>query len=561
MPDTTLDLPGLLSPEELLKALRDEEDLLFRLVEVRTHPDTGVNVFGFDSHLGQPEPDAANYLSLDLFPDATDDPKRAVVRKNFVDFGGVIVVDGMLRIRGEDIYTIVYRGPEPEWPRPHAPSPSPPPPPALPDHAKELFADGEIAGLPWERSTTIRMPLAGMKDDTIRVFKDATGAIDAFLMITDADIDTDGPGGSLAVDQFYAPETKLNFPGGASCDSRRFPGIVRSVRLRQSPLGLQMGDFVFICYKGKAVACQVYDQGPDDKIGEISIFAARQVGGVPPDMSEHRAATKGNFTSELVTLCFPGSSPNNQALSNSEIIARATRCLEALTKRSASAGGNFPESRPLTVSPAGADPSPTIHARSSWGALPPKSAEFAREQAQGIVIHNTEDTNRSPKAADEELRAAFELSRRIQHSHMFERGWWDVGQHFTISRGGIIMEGRAGTLDAARSGMVVQAAHAGSNLHNRRWWGIEIEGDFRKDAAQITDQQHAALNALCAWLSSFIKGFDSAQNIKAHREVKAGNGTDCPGKLLDPTSAPDFLDRLRLAVNDVRSGQGNTAIV
>jgi hypothetical protein len=32
--------------------------------------------------------------------------------------------------------------------------------------------------------------------------------------------------------------------------------------------------------------------------------------------------------------------------------------------------------------------------------------------------------------------------------------------------------------------------------------------------------------------------------------VKPGNGTDCPGKLLDLANQPDFLSQFRLAVND-----------
>jgi hypothetical protein len=109
-----------------------------------------------------------------------------------------------------------------------------------------------------------------------------------------------------------------------------------------------------------------------------------------------------------------------------------------------------------------------------------------------------------------------------------------LDQHFTISRGGIIMEGRAGTVDATNRKMVVQGAHAESKLHNRRWWGIEIEGNFRENPDAITPQQVDAVQRLCTWLSTLIEGFNPDENIKGHREVKPGNGTDCPGKLLDP---------------------------
>ena len=397
------------------------------------------------------------------------------------------------------------------------------------------------------------MRLTGMKDGTMIVFKNIIGGIDAFLMITDADIDTDGPGGSKDIDPSFQPTTSLRFANGSHCNSRIFPGVVCSSRLRERPFGLKMGDFAYITFKGKVVPCQIYDQGPTDKIGEISIFAARQVGGVPNTTSDRAAARGGNFTKELVTLCFPGSSKERHAVSNSEIASNAKRSLAALTAR---VPGGTTSQRPgsgIRI-PGGAGASgasfqsPPIFSRSDWDALAPKVAAFSRAPAQGIVIHHTQDANRAPLVGDVEKTAAFELSRRIQRSHMFERGWADVGQHFTISRGGIIMEGRVGTLDAARDREVVRGAHAGSNLHNRQWWGIEIEGDFRQDPGKLTDQQRDALTKLCAWLATLIPNFDANDNIKGHRQVKPGNGTDCPGRLLEPENPSDFLSQLRVAV-------------
>jgi len=557
MPDDTLFLDASLDPDELLAELRNKEDLFFRLVSLSFDPSKEKNTFGFDARLDEPEPDAADFLKIDLFPQADEDAKRASIRKDFSDFGGDIVADGMLRIRGQDIYAIFFRGPEPELPVPHSPSSNLPLPETLPDsipsHARTVFQTGELAGLPWKRATTVRMPLTGMKDGTMIVFNNDRGIIDALVMITGANIDTDGPGGSKAIDPDFGPHTSLKFEDGSDCNSRFFPGVVRSRHLLEAPFGLKMGDFAYVTFNGNVVACQIYDQGPDNKIGEISIFTARQVGGIPQNMPEHRAALTGNFTDELVTLCFPASSADHFAVSNSEIQKRAKSCLAALTAGQgvqrisvsgtqvsfgSTAGGGTPAQ------------SAVIFTRSDWGALAAKVSTFPSAPAQGIVIHNTQDTNRDPLLGDAERKVAFELSRRIQHSHMFERGWSDVGQHFTISRGGIIMEGRTGTLNAARNREVVRGAHAGSDLHNRRWWGVEIEGNFLQDAAQITDQQRTALTQLCAWLATLIPSFDSNQNILGHRQVKRGNGTDCPGKLLDLANQPDFLSQLRLAVNN-----------
>jgi hypothetical protein len=551
MPDDILTFDSNVDPQELLAELRDKEDLFFRLVSLSFDPSIGKNTFGFDARPDEPEPDAPDFLKVDFFPEAAEDAKRASIKKDFSDFGGNIVADGTLRIRGQDIYAIFFRGPEPESPAPHTASQSLPLPETLPDsipaHAKAVFQTGELAGLPWHRATTVRMPLKGMKDGTMIVFKNDRSIIDAFVMITDADIDTDGPGGSKAIDPTFGPHTSLKFIDGSDCNSRIFPGIVRSRRLLEAPFGLKKGDFAYITFKGNVVACQIYDQGPDDKIGEISIFAARQVGGIAKDMPEHQAARFGNFTNELVTLCFPDSSAENHAVSNSEIESRAKSCLAALRARAEGQSISLSGTRVGSGVPA---QSPVIFKRSDWGALGARVSAFSRAPAQGIVIHNTEDANRDPLVGDAEKKVAFELSRRIQHSHMFERGWSDVGQHFTISRGGVIMEARMGTLDAARNREVVRGAHAGSNLHNRQWWGIEIEGDFRRDPAQITNQQRVALTQLCAWLGTLIPNFDSNQHIKGHRQVKPGDGTDCPGKLLDLANQPDFLSQFRLAVND-----------
>ena len=179
---------------------------------------------------------------------------------------------------------------------------------------------------------------------------------------------------------------------------------------------------------------------------------------------------------------------------------------------------------------------PKIYSTSEWGAKPPVAGGFARADAEGIVVHNMEYPNRAPQTGDEEQHAAFDVSRRCQKDHM-DRGWRDTGQHFTISRGGVIMEGRHTSLAGAKDGKVIQASHAGTNHHNRRWFGIELEGDYRA-APSITAEQWAALVELCAWLS-FWGDFD-AHSIKGHKEV---GDTDCPGKLMDLRG-----DELRAAV-------------
>jgi hypothetical protein len=552
MPDDTLTFDGTIEPQELVSRLREKEDLLFRLVSCSFDTNTGENTFGFDSRLDVPEPDSTDFLKIDLFADMDDEQNRAALKKTFTGFGGSIVADAMLRIRGQDIYTILFRGPEPEFPTSHAPSQPIPPPSVIPAHAQAMFnTGGELAGIPWNLATTVKMSLEGMKDDRMTIFKDANGKIAGFIMLTDADIDTDGPGGSKAIDPTYGSGTSLTFPSGAYCNSRLFPGVVRSARLHAKPFGLRLGDFAYICFNGRVVACQIYDQGPDDKIGEISIFAAREVGGIAQNAAEHWAAISGNFSNELVTVCFPGSSASNHALSNPEISAGARHAFEEFIQTISTVSSQR-VSPVEQVSDPSAPPPLLIYSRASWGALDPRASPFKPSPASGIVIHNTQDANRAPLAGDLERDAAFDLSRRIQHSHMFDRGWSDTGQHFTVSRGGVVMEGRAGTLSGALNAQVVRGAHAGVTLYNNQWWGIELEGDFRQSASDLTAEQEAALYKLCEWLSSLIIGFDPTQKVKVHRQVKPG-GTDCAGKLLDPAAAPDFLTKLCDHLTTVRA--------
>jgi hypothetical protein len=171
---------------------------------------------------------------------------------------------------------------------------------------------------------------------------------------------------------------------------------------------------------------------------------------------------------------------------------------------------------------------PRVFTTAEWGAAPARLAHFPERLAAGIVVHNTEGANRDPLAGDAEFAAASEMARRIQHSHMVtDHHWADTGQHFTISRGGLILEGRHGSHEAARAGRVVEASHAVSRdgSANRVKFGIEVEGDNRR-ADRVTDQQYSALVELCAWLTKW-RGLQVLP-IQGHMDVLAGH-TDCPG--------------------------------
>jgi hypothetical protein len=107
---------------------------------------------------------------------------------------------------------------------------------------------------------------------------------------------------------------------------------------------------------------------------------------------------------------------------------------------------------------------------------------------------------------------------------MHTRGWDDIGEQLTISRGGLIMEGRAGSLQAiARNGLVIGAQ---SLHHNRHTLGIENEGTYSKD--DVPARLWKSLVEVCAWLC-VAHNLDPATAIVGHRDY---NSTDCPGDVL-----------------------------
>ena len=207
-------------------------------------------------------------------------------------------------------------------------------------------------------------------------------------------------------------------------------------------------------------------------------------------------------------------------------------CRVTITEESSEFGADFSHHfvQPLVLT------GPRIFTTDEWGAKPPKVSHFPEKAAEGIVVHNTEGANRDPYAdPDKERETAFANARQIQQDH-FKRppnGWSDTGQHFTISQGGIICEGRHGTLEAAKAGHVVRGAHAPGA--NDEWWGIEVAGDNRQKFV-VTDPQWTALVSLCVWLTK-LAGKTVA--IQPHDHFK---DTSCPGKI------KEHLDELRKAV-------------
>lgn len=150
------------------------------------------------------------------------------------------------------------------------------------------------------------------------------------LTVSDASIDTDGPGGSRTEDPDWLPHTSLTYSGGLDCNSHAFPGVVLPPAIKS--YGVRVGDYALAFWRGAIRSAQVYDVGPASKAGEVSIYLARGLGIVNPETSNHVAATKGNDVKDLATLFFPGSG-NGRAQPASVIVTRCHELWRQFTNR------------------------------------------------------------------------------------------------------------------------------------------------------------------------------------------------------------------------------------
>lgn len=170
---------------------------------------------------------------------------------------------------------------------------------------------------------------------------------------------------------------------------------------------------------------------------------------------------------------------------------------------------------------AGAAQGPAIIDCDGWGARPnSRVVNVVAQRPVKILVHHTA----TPNVADLSRPAADALARGIQNFHMDRRGWLDSGQHFTISRGGFVLEGRRRSLEALRSGRTqVEAAHCtGQNLVSI---GIENEGTYSDTGPPgvLWDR----LRDMCTYI---CRQYGIAPTeIFGHRDFK---DTLCPGDVL-----------------------------
>lgn len=164
---------------------------------------------------------------------------------------------------------------------------------------------------------------------------------------------------------------------------------------------------------------------------------------------------------------------------------------------------------------------PHIYTRAEWKARPPRRpAKVLDRPPDHIVVHHTATAN----SRDRSLAHAFALSRFIQDFHMNKNGWDDTGQQLTISRGGIVMEGRNRSLRAVRAGDLAVGAQV--LHHNEHTIGIENEGTYSTKA--VPRRLWGSLLEVCVWLCRAYD-LDPAKAIVGHRDY---NRTACPGDVL-----------------------------
>jgi hypothetical protein len=138
-------------------------------------------------------------------------------------------------------------------------------------------------------------------------------------------------------------------------------------------------------------------------------------------------------------------------------------------------------------------PEPTIISTAEWGATTPLShLQTINEHPSYLVIHHTT----TPNVTDGSREAAIDLARRVQNGHVGQ-GWGDSGQHFTLSRGGHILEARHGSKNALENGETFMLGiHAlGFNAYAL---GIECEGIYMVNPPP--QRLYEGLVHLCAYI-------------------------------------------------------------
>jgi hypothetical protein len=167
---------------------------------------------------------------------------------------------------------------------------------------------------------------------------------------------------------------------------------------------------------------------------------------------------------------------------------------------------------------AGTPDFPWIIGCDAWGARPPSSPiQITGNTTNKIILHHMA----FPNVTDYSLAHALQLAKDCQNLHMDVNHWADTGQHFTVSRGGYVLEGRHRSLETLEAGQhQVIAAHCPGENGNAI--GIENEGTYITETPP--DALLDSLVRLCVVVCEQFRLH--AWDIFGHWDFYT---TDCPG--------------------------------
>ncbi|MEV4483064.1 peptidoglycan recognition protein family protein [Micromonospora coxensis] len=178
-----------------------------------------------------------------------------------------------------------------------------------------------------------------------------------------------------------------------------------------------------------------------------------------------------------------------------------------------------------------------------WGARPPADPlVISAIPTNKIIVHHMA----FPNVTDYSEAQAIKLARDCQNLHMDNNRWSDTGQHFTISRGGYVLEGRHGSLERLAAGdrQMVSAHCPGEN---GRSIGIENEGTYVTDTPP-----EALLDSLVDLCTTICQQYGlHAHDIFGHWDFRT---TLCPGATfyrLFPAVRRRVFDKLGTDLADV----------
>jgi hypothetical protein len=168
-----------------------------------------------------------------------------------------------------------------------------------------------------------------------------------------------------------------------------------------------------------------------------------------------------------------------------------------------------------------------------WGAVAPTRPISRVGKPVRIIFHHTDGHHPElDHQVGDSLDEAKAFARAIQQDHMHRRpAFIDSGHNFLVTRSGHILEGRHGSVEAVRAGVMVGSAHC---IGQNEQPGIEHE---HRGAEPMTGVQREASLALHEFICRSTGINPSA--IHGHGEF---NPTECPGVLAP--GLPEFRREL-----------------